>query len=241
MKKTDGIFFDLGGTLRLEIKDAAFQNAAKRELHAMIRPDADVETFYSQLTTRFSIYKSWAVNTRREVGDALLWGLFLQPELEESWVKQHCHELTYLFRKTKGRRQTVSHGTEVVRELKARGYRLGIISNLIGEDYEVNQWLREERLEDAFETIVLSSVCGLRKPGDAIYRLACDDMGIEPNRCASVADNLDTDIPGAVKAGIGVNVLFHSPEQRHIVPITDANRPDYEIRDFLELLRIFEG
>ena len=42
MKKTDGIFFDLGGTLRLEIKDAAFQNAAKRELHAMIRPDADV-------------------------------------------------------------------------------------------------------------------------------------------------------------------------------------------------------
>ena len=239
MKQVDGIFIDLGGTLRLEIKDAAYQDAAKRELHAMIRPDSDVETFYSQLTTRFSIYKSWAVNTRREVGDALLWGLFLLPELDENWVRQHCHELTYLFRKTKGRRETVPHGADVVRELKARGYRMGIISNLIGEDYEVKQWLQDEHLENVFETIVLSSVCGLRKPGDAIFRLACDDMGLEPNRCASIGDNLDNDIPGAQRAGIGMNILFHSPERRHIVPITDANRPDYEIWDFRDLLQIF--
>ena len=207
----------------------------------MIRPDMDVEAFYNQLTTRFSIYKSWAVNTRREVGDATLWGLFLQPELDENWVGQHCHELTYLFRKTKGRRDTAPHAVEVLRELKARGYRLGIISNLIGEDYEVNRWLHDEHLTDTFETIVLSSVCGLRKPGDAIYRLACDDMGIEPGRCASIGDNLDNDMPGASKVGIGVNILFHSPERRHIVPITDANRPDYEIRDFRELLHIFEA
>ncbi|MBR0425128.1 MAG: HAD family hydrolase [Clostridia bacterium] len=241
MRKADGIFFDLGGTLRLEIKDAAYQDAAKRELHALLHPDTDVETFYSQLTTRFSIYKSWAVNTRREVGDAVLWGLFLQPELDESFVKAHCHELSYLFRKTKGRRETVPHGAEVLWELKARGYRLGIISNLIGEDAEVKQWILGEHLEGIFETIVLSSVCGLRKPGDAIYRLACDDMGIEPARCASVGDNLENDIPGAWRAGIGLNILYHSPEQRHIVPITDANRPDFEIWDFRELLHIFEA
>lgn len=241
MRKADGIFFDLGGTLRIEIKDTVYQDEAKRELHRLLHPNADVETFYSQLNTRFSIYKSWAVNTRREVGDAVLWGLFLQPELDEAFVKEHCHELTYLFRKTRGRRKTVPNGVEVLRTLKARGYRLGILSNLIGEDYEVRQWIRNEKLEGVFETIVLSSVCGLRKPGDAIYRLACDDMGLEPARCASVADNLDSDIPGAWKAGIGVNILFHSPEQRHIVPITDANRPDYEIRDFRELLTIFEA
>lgn len=240
MKRADGIFFDLGGTLRLEIKDAAYQDAAKRELHALVQPDMETEAFYNRITTRFSIYKSWAVNTRREVGDAILWGLFLLPEMDEAWIKKNCHELTYLFRKTKGRRVTVPNGVEVVRDLKQRGYRLGIISNLIGEDYEVKKWLEAEKLEDAFETIVLSSVCGLRKPGDAIYRLACDDMGLEPNRCASIADNLDTDIPGAWKAGIGVNVLYHSPERKHIVPITDANRPDFEIRDFRELLHIFE-
>lgn len=240
MKMADGIFFDLGGTLLLEVKDVPFQDAAKKDLHALVQPDMDVETFYNLITTRFAIYKSWAVNTRREVGDEILWGLFLLPERDPAWIKKNCHELTYLFRKTKGRRETVSHGVEVLRTLKSNGYRLGIISNLIGEDYEVKQWLCKENLQDAFETIVLSSVCGLRKPGDAIYRLACDDMGLEPKRCASIADNLDTDIPGAVRAGIGVNILFHSPEGKHLVPITDANRPDFEIRDMRELLHIFE-
>lgn len=239
MKAVDGIFIDLGGTLRLEVKDAAYQNAAKAALHELAKPDLDVETFYNLITTRFAIYKTWAVNTRREVGDELLWGLFLLPEREKDWIKANAHELTYLFRKTKGRRDTVPYGVETLRTLKERGYRLGIISNLIGEDYEVKKWLHDEHIEDVFETIVISSVCGLRKPGDAIYRLACDDMGLEPKRCASVADNLDTDIPGAWAAGIGVNVLYHSPERKHIIPITDANRPDYEIRDFRELTHIF--
>ena len=239
MKAVDGIFIDLGGTLRLEVKDAAYQNAAKAALHELAKPDLDVETFYNLITTRFAIYKTWAVNTRHEVGDELLWGLFLLPEREKDWIKANAHELTYLFRKTKGRRDTVPYGVETLRTLKERGYRLGIISNLIGEDYEVKKWLQAEHIEDVFETIVISSVCGLRKPGDAIYRLACDDMGLEPKRCASVADNLDTDIPGAWAAGIGVNVLFHSPERKHIIPITDANRPDYEIRDFRELTHIF--
>lgn len=239
MRQVDGIFFDLGGTLLWEIKDASFQDAAKKELHALVRPNSDPETFYNQITTRFAIYKSWAVNTRREVRDEILWGLFLLPECDPAWIKANCHQLSYLFRRTKGRRETAAHGVEVVQELKKRGYRLGIISNLIGEDYEVKQWLRKENLEDTFETIVISSVCGLRKPGDAIYRLACDDMGIEPKRCASIGDNLDNDIPGALKAGIGINILYHSPEGKHLIPITDANRPDYEIRDFRELTQIF--
>lgn len=240
MKLSDGIFFDLGGTLRLEIKDKAYQDAAKKELHAMIRPDCDVETFYNVITTRFAIYKSWAVNTRREVGDELLWGLFLQPDLDKKWVKANCHDLTLVFRKTKGRRDTVPYGAEVLEILKKRGYRIGIISNLIGEDYEVNRWIQDEHLTGIFDSIVLSSVCGLRKPGEKIYRVACKDIGLEPARCGSIGDNLDNDIPGAWKAGIGVNVLFHSPERKHIIPITDANRPDYEIHDFRELTGIFE-
>lgn len=240
MKLVNGIFFDLGGTLRLEVKDKAFQNVAKNELHALINPDCDVDTFYNVITTRFAIYKSWAVNTRREVGDELLWGLFLQPELDRKWVREHCHELTWYFRRTKGRRETVEYGTEVLHILKDRGYKLGIISNLIGENYEVDQWIKDEHLTGVFETIVLSSVCGRRKPGAEIFRLACDGLKLLPKECGSIGDNLDNDIPGAWEAGIGVNVLYHSPEQKHIIPITDANRPDFEIRDFRELLNIFE-
>ena len=240
MKKADGLFFDLGGTLLLEIKDASYQDGAKKALYDLVQPESDPDTFYEMIRERFAIYKSWAVHTRREVTDDLLWGLFLLPERDASWIHEHAHEMTYIFRRTKGRRVTVPGGVEVVRILKERGYRLGIISNLIGEDYEVRKWLKSEEMEDLFETMVISSVCGLRKPGDGIYRIACSNLNLSPARCASIADNLDTDIPGARKAGIGVNVLYHSPEGKHVIPITDFNRPDYEIRDFRELLEIFD-
>ncbi len=240
MKKADGLFFDLGGTLLLEIKDASYQDQAKKSLYDLVQPDSDPDTFYEMITARFAIYKAWASNTRREVRDDLLWGLFLLPEREASWIHGHAHEMTYIFRRTKGRRVTVPGGVEVIHALKERGYRMGIISNLIGEDYAVLKWLKAEGMEDEFETLVISSVCGLRKPGDEIYRIACDNLQLSPSCCASIADNLDTDIPGAKKAGIGVNVLFHSPERKHVIPITDQNRPDYEIRDFSELLQIFD-
>ena len=240
MKKADGLFFDLGGTLLLEIKDASYQNGAKKDLYNLIQPELEPDPFYDMITARFAIYKSWASNTRREVPDDLLWGLFLLPERDASWIHEHSHEMTYIFRRTKGRRVTVPGGVEVVCGLKERGYRMGIISNLIGEDYEVKKWLKSEDMEDMFETLVISSVCGLRKPGDRIYRIACENLNLPPSRCASIADNLDTDILGARKAGIGVNVLYHSPEGKHVIPITDANRPDYEIRDFRELLEIFD-
>lgn len=239
VKRADGIFFDLGGTLRQSRRDTAFQNAAKRELHALVQPEMEPEPFFNLLTTRFSIYKSWAVNTQREADDELLWSVFLLPEIEKERIKAECHRLTDLFCKTKGLRTTAAHAGDVLKTLKARGYRLGILSNLIGEDCELKEWLQAEGLTDVFDTIVVSSVCGLRKPGEAIYRLACEKMGLKPERCASVADDLETDFLGAWKAGIGVNVLYHSPQSRFGVPITDANRPDYEIRDFIELLRIF--
>ena len=240
MKKADGLFFDLGGTLLLEIKDEPYQEKAKKELYDLIQPESEPDAFYEMIRERFAIYKSWSVHTEREVPDDLLWGLFLLPERESSWIHGHSHEMTYLFRRTKGRRETVPGGAEVVRLLKERGYRPGIISNLIGEDYEVRKWLKTEGMEDLFETLVISSVCGRRKPGGEIYRIACGGLNLPPARCASIADNPDTDIPGARKAGIGMNVLYHSPEGKHDVPITDFNRPDYEIRDFRELLLIFD-
>ena len=38
-----------------------------------------------------------------------------------------------------------------------RGYKLGIVSNLIGE-HEVPDWLEEDRLDGYFDSVVLSSV-----------------------------------------------------------------------------------
>ena len=45
---------------------------------------------------------------------------------------------------------------EVIKGLHKRGYKLGIISNLIGEN-EVPDWLEEDGLDSYFDTVILSS------------------------------------------------------------------------------------
>lgn len=84
----------------------------------------------------------------------------------------------------------------------------------------------------------MSSVCGLRKPCSEIYRVACRDIGAEPSDCVSVADNVKRDITGAKEAGIGANIIFRSPEKKHAVEFTEANRPDAVISDFREILTL---
>ena len=129
----------------------------------------------------------------------------------------------------------VDGGAEVIRTLHQRGYKLGIISNLIGEN-EVPDWLEEDGLDQYFDCVVLSSVCHLRKPCGEIYDMACRQLGVTAAECVSVADNIKRDIPGAKAAGIGCNIIFDSPEKKHPIRFTEETRPDAVIEDFRQLL-----
>ena len=146
-----------------------------------------------------------------------------------------CHELTFQYRQVKGKRRVVEGGLQVIRGLYGRGYRLGIISNLIGEN-EIPDWLREDGLAQYFDAVILSSVCHIRKPDPEIYRMGCAELGLPPDECVSVADNLGRDITGAKAVGIGANILFISPEKLAKKAITDENRPDYIVHAFSDIL-----
>lgn len=230
-----GVFFDLGGTLRILHKDETEYRAAARRRMAELAGVEDVDAFIDLVEKRYEPYRDWALGECREANDFDLWKKWLLPDLPDERIQEICHEMTYQYRQIKGKRYVVDGGVEVIKGLKARGYKLGIISNLIGED-EIPAWLREDGLEQYFDAVVLSPVCGIRKPDPEIYRLACKELGLEPAQCASVADNLDRDITGAKTAGIGANILFISPEKLAKKTVTDANRPDYIVHQFIDIL-----
>ena len=96
----------------------------------------------------------------------------------------------------------------------------------------------EDRLAPYFDSVVLSSVCHLRKPGAEIYHIAARELGVDLADCVSVADNIKRDIPGAKAAGIGCNIIFRSPEKKHPVEFTEETRPDAVIDTFPELLEL---
>lgn len=234
-KKYKAVLFDLGGTLRIALEDEPYMRHARRKMAELSGTPLPFEEFYQLVESRYEPYRRWATGEFKESGDEELWCKWLLPDYDPVRIAQVCHELSFEYRQAKGRRVVVDGGVEVIRTLHERGYKLGIVSNLIGE-HEVPDWLEEDGLDKYFDSVVLSSVCHLRKPGPEIYHIAARELGVDLADCASVADNIKRDIPGAKTAGIGFNIIFRSPEKKHPVTFTEENRPDAVIDTFPELL-----
>ncbi len=234
------IVFDLGGTLRIALKDNEWMKQGRIHMAELAGTDLPFEDFYALVEERYEKYREWALTENKESNDEELWCKWLLFDYPRDLIMANRHKLSYEYRQSKGRRVVVDHGKEVLRELYKRGYKLGIISNLIGET-EVYEWLEEDGLRDLFSSVILSPECGLRKPCAEIYRVSSRDLGVPCEQIASVADNQGRDIEGAREAGIAYNVLYDSPEKKHPVDPNGENPPDAVVRDFRELLDLFPG
>ncbi len=232
------IVFDLGGTLRIALKDEEWMKQGRIRMAELSGTDLPFEDFYALVEERYEKYREWALRENRESNDEELWCKWLLFDYPQERIMENRHKLSYEYRQSKGRRVVVEHGEEVLRELYKRGYKLGIISNLIGET-EVYDWLDDDGLRDLFSSVILSPECGLRKPDAEIYRVSSRDLGVPCEQIASVADNQGRDIEGAREAGIACNVIYNSPEKKHPVDLSGENPPDAVINDFRELLPLF--
>ncbi len=232
------IVFDLGGTLRIALKDEAWMRQGRINMAALAGTDLPFEDFYALVEERYEKYREWALDVNRESNDEELWCKWLLYDYPRDRIFENRHKLSYEYRQSKGRRVVVEHGEEVLRELYRRGYKLGIISNLIGET-EVYDWLEADGLRELFASVILSPECGLRKPDAEIYRVSSRDLGIPCPQIASIADNQGRDVEGAREAGIAYNVLYNSPEKKHPVDPNGENPPDAIVNDFRELLDLF--
>ena len=75
-----------------------------------------------------------------------------------------------------------------VRRLKGEGYKVGILTNNVREF--AAYWHTTIPL-DLFDVVVDSCEVGLRKPDEAIYRLAAERIGSPPERCVFLDDSAD--------------------------------------------------
>ncbi|HEX5936814.1 MAG TPA: HAD-IA family hydrolase [Actinomycetota bacterium] len=114
----------------------------------------------------------------------------------------------------------------VVSELRARGVRTALISNCSHSTRGVVDRLR---LDEAFDEIVLSVEVGLRKPDPAIYRLALERLGADPDRAVFV-DDQPAYCDGAAALGIGTFLIDRSGDA---TPDEDGHRVISDLRALL--------
>jgi putative hydrolase of the HAD superfamily len=237
----DAIFYDLGGTLRLVERDAAFERTARQRIAELCGETGDPDAFCKFLDYRYEGYRKWCFETMREAPESELWTKWLTPEYPRDLILKNCVELTVEFRNKDGRRVVAENGVQSIRDLYENGYKLGIISNLV-TSIEIPDWLREDNLEQYFDVVLLSCVEGIRKPDPEIYKRASDLLAVAPERCVYIGDNLKRDVEGARLAGFGMFILYTTPEKLEKLKkevIIDENRPDGIIFDFSELKELF--
>ena len=234
------VFLDLGGTFRIVDEDnLPFIREARSRIKELCGTDMDPDAFYDFLNKRYDGYREWALKYMCEAPEKMLWTRWLVPEWDHEKIEAAAKELTYCFRRAKGERVVVDKGIETVRELRRRGYKVGIISDLIGT-IEIDEWLDHDGIRDLFCTVQQSSVTMLRKPHPAIYFLALQEAGVRPEHSCFVGDNLKRDIIGAKQSNFAGTVGVEYPGGLEF-KLTQENRPDCIIHHFDELLNVFPG
>jgi putative hydrolase of the HAD superfamily len=90
---------------------------------------------------------------------------------------------------------------ELMGELRARGLRMGLLTN------NVQEWERHWRLpmeiDETFELVVDSSFVGMRKPDPEIYALTQERLGVAAEEILFI-DDMDVNIAAAQAAGWNV-------------------------------------
>lgn len=236
---TDTIFFDIGNTLRIVLRDdKEFIANAKKELMRLVETTEDEETFFAKLDKNWKAFRKREKDTLLDVSEMELWSQFMLPDYPKELICRHATRLTRLWRDHDGRRVARPDVKETLFELSRRGYTLGIIANTITET-EIPDWMVEDGVAHLFKTVLLSSKVRLRKPDPAIYLLAARCAEKKPEQCAYVGDNPIRDVQGTREAGYSLMIRIDEPDTLVQEPQEVLLHPDYTITRISQLLDIF--
>ena len=105
-------------------------------------------------------------------------------------------------------------------ELRGRGYRMGLVSNISLRHTLVSEDLDRLGLAPFLDATVFSSEIGFRKPDPRIFQTALERLGSDPAETVFVGDRLLDDISGARAVGMrGVQTRqFRQEENPDVVP-----------------------
>lgn len=186
--------FDFYGTL---VQDLPFPTVSRRmkELGYWSHPDLEAafepNAFDGVLTPRLDEprgHTAWLEDNWR--GFISLCGV---PEHQIDRVLGEILALKASYRPT-----AVPCAADLIDELRARGYRVGLCSNW---EEPITAMLQAARLP-WFDAVVTSAEAGARKPHPAIFTTVCDALGLPPDQVAFVGDSWSADVVGALRAGM---------------------------------------
>lgn len=194
------VFLDAGQTvLRAEPSIGAIYQSVTRRLGVTLPP----ERFTELLGPAFRKYMPAGAETS-DRHDYDMWYAITRemhaaiPELASVAFEEWFREIYDVF----GRGEAwamYDDAPPVLKELRARGLRLGIVSNW---DTRLRRIVAEVGLAPLVDFLMISAEVGRRKPDAHIFEKALSEAGVEPEEAIHVGDLYPEDVVGAHAAGI---------------------------------------
>ena len=138
-------------------------------------------------------------------------GRGLEPLLDHT---PHLHRFRELF---VGGLQANIEMIELMRELKARGLRMAMLTNNVRE-WEA-MWRAMLPVDEIFETVVDSAFVACRKPEPRIYEITLERLGLRAESCLFIDDIL-VNVEGA--EALGLNAVHFRDNEQAIAEIRAA-------------------
>jgi putative hydrolase of the HAD superfamily len=235
---TEAILFDINGTLRVRELHEPTQQAAIRRILELLQKDVVPDSFWEELVRRQKAYGAWAQQNLVQLSEKEIWTKWILPDFPHSQIEPVADELMLLWGERKGRTVPRQGADETLRELKQRGYRLGVISNSMST-LDIPRSLDRYGWIDYFEVVILSSFIKFRKPSPEPFLEALRLLNIDPGKCAYIGNRISKDLVGCNQAGFGLGILLDPPENPRNDEIDLSIQPDLVIKSLSELLDIF--
>lgn len=235
MRTIDTVIFDLDDTLhddtlayKSAAEEVAREVAAERGVDALALKDAYVaqaEGFWTKLTAE-------QLQTKLAVTRPLLWqnalaavGIDDEPLALRSAGHYNAYRKKYL--------ELFPGALEVLRALKARGFRLGLLTNGFAETHR--EKIAILRIGELFDAIFIADEVGMLKPDPLLFAHACTRLGSAPATSAMVGDRYERDMRGAIAAGLFT--VWMNVHDETLKP--DAPRPDVTVASIIEAGEVF--
>jgi len=123
----------------------------------------------------------------------------------------------------------------MLRALKERGLRTGLLSNTHWPRRRHEEWLARDGILDLLDARVYTSDLEHVKPHPEAFRALLDAVGAGPDQAVFVGDRLHDDVAGAKQLGMRAVWV-----RNDVVPSYDV-QPDAVIDDLAELVGIVDG
>lgn len=236
----------MGGTLEDLYYDDAVRMEATRGLQKLLAehgldPCLPLPELQSTVLAGMKAYQNWREKSEVELTTEKVWTEYVFPNhnLPQDRLMAVAEDITFFYETHFHIRAMRPEAPAMLEALRAKGFRLGIISNVISRRI-VQVKLLEYGIAHYFDPIVTSSNFGWRKPNQRIFWEAARLMGLPPAACAYVGDTVSRDVIGAHRAGYGLAIQIKSflTDKADEGAPADAGRPDAVIHDLVKVVSL---